>query len=232
MLNLEPLIHRPRQKEHPNKTSSELLSQSPRPFLDTGLGRLPTEIRLAIWKYVLIAPSTPGIAVNPDYGIEKQILARETLGFPQGACNSLPKETAHDQRSVLHVALLMTCKLIHQEATHILYSNNTFHFANASSLVAFLTSVGSQNREKLQVLHIEGLANDTRLDICDSRDTFVKHANKNAARLLMGCKKIYKVYFTMNVGEEVECISFLENMHGTGWHSCGAIKIDYQDVFN
>ena len=105
------------------------------PFVNTSFGKLPPEIREQIYHELLIdeAPHT----------------GQHSTGEGTEGRNDLTKAS--------DLSILLTCRQIHREASHIYYARNSFHIATAPELLSFLDSIGQTSRTKLTSLRVNGL---------------------------------------------------------------------------
>lgn len=96
-----------------------------KPFRDTGLGRLPTEIRQMIYKNLLASP--PAYAGHDIYATAKS-----------SSCQSpIPLATFVDLKGS-SLAILRTCRQVHFEAFPVFYANKSYYVAEALDIVTML----------------------------------------------------------------------------------------------
>lgn len=135
----------------PTTSSSSSLTAPPRPRL--GFLSLPPEIRLEIYALLLVLPPYSKYDLPPCYHHHHHHHSSSHTSSPPSTSTSISTSTSqqqqqqHDHRHyaetdrqrlhlTVHASLLLTCRLIHAEATPILYSLNTF-VAHPSLLASF-----------------------------------------------------------------------------------------------
>ena len=192
--------------------SSTQTAQGSKPFLEAHLGILPPEIRDDVYHNVLIVPSQQGSHNS----------ATQSAGEDhQPHAFSIP--SCRPSRSDL--AILLTCRQIYQEASHIRFTRSSLGFANGPDLSGFLNTNGPTNREKLSSLHVEGLLIWQRFGdkysqqengrfgvamsaICKEmaeHQLRVLHPKaEQAAKILRQCNNLRKIYLRVPVKEESE----------------------------
>lgn len=111
-------------------------SPNPQPFHDTGLGKLPPEIRYEVWKLVCVAPEYDSFTLRhlPRWAL--LLIWEKDLSCP---------------------TLLQVCHLINKEAQAVYYANTAFCFTTAHNLTSFLGKIGPERLKNITTLHIEGL---------------------------------------------------------------------------
>ena len=203
-------------------------TQQQRPFLESRLGKLPGEIRQMIYECVLVAPPS-----QPITYLRVPVMAATVSDMASAEGNSITmaSETSSTEPSLLtpmhpknsYVAILQTCRQIHNEAFHIFYARNSFHLTNAPDLIAFVRGIGPLRRAELTSLHLEGLQIDKlpRRDVlhrrCLERDISLAEEerlaaisrpaphpdirNKQNLELLHGCRNLSRLILDMRAEE-------------------------------
>ena len=201
-------------------------TQQQRPFSETTLGRLPGEIRDMIFEHLLVAPPSqatrylrvPDAAfVNPE-----ETEARRSHVAP------LQKS---ELGKVSYVAILQTCRQIYEEAYHVFYAKNAFHFTSVPVLIAFLKGIGPTRRAELTTLQLEGLVVDQAVwdkDVLDSyclennigsverkeleaeRWQSIHPQTHKVTELLDGCKNLSRLILEMRTHERFDYFFFLK----------------------
>lgn len=107
-------------------------------FLD-----LPSELRLRIYDFFLLCSFD--IRISRDYprGPRKAYQLKGTMYDPVLVCVRLRKKPRRRRggpkfRYPMDLALLWTCRLVHKEAAHTLYSKNTFSFDSDCGFLNFV----------------------------------------------------------------------------------------------
>ena len=104
-------------------------------FLD-----LPSELRLRIYDFFLLNPFD--IRISRDYprGPQNPYQLKSTISHPLLVCMRLRKKPRGRPKFPypIDLALLWTCRLVHNEAAHTLYSKNTFSFESDCGFLNFL----------------------------------------------------------------------------------------------
>lgn len=213
----------------------------PRPFLDTGLGELPPEIREMIWGLVLSSHEAPAI----DADVQKSLLLIKALSNVTLSEASPP--SIRDEVSC--PALLRVCRMVYQEARNIYYAKATFCFTDASSLTGFLEKIGVEQRLAITTLRLGGLTrkepmfsqhyldehhpeidggnNVLREDLA-AMTIVLKHPKaEEAATYLNECPHLSTIHLDMKVGEEKLYIDFLLDVYGFR-----QVVIDFPDTFH
>ena len=209
--SLDTQQHTPERVDRPENLST------PQPFLLTGLGRIPPEIRVMIWEYVL-TPSTKVRLTTPSTS------AQDLMTCP---------------------AILQTCRLVFSEAQKVFYSAQSFRFVDTPSFLGFLKTIEPCVRKELRHLHISELAdrqpiytekvlntlcdkmeyNDVQRQECARRTRAGLHSDANeTAHLLRMCDNLQKITINVKLGEEIIAISFLKQLY-----EHGNIAIDFED---
>jgi hypothetical protein len=106
---------------------------------NTSFLKLPTEIRLRIYDYILVGRSDRAKNLSPVKWSKKKIIFYDAED---------PKKRP------MYPAILRSCKKIHSEASPILYSKNTFYVDNPKIMIAFLHQIGSLNSVWLRIIDI------------------------------------------------------------------------------
>ena len=203
--------------EHNDQSRNVIVPQL---FLQTGLGRIPPEIRVMIWDYVL-TPSSEVRFLDTSEGIS-----------PNRTCP----------------AVLQVCRLMFQESQRVFYSVYPFHIIGAPVLYNFLKTLGPMLRKELRQLRIGGLivkvprftedelddlVNERQLD-ADLREELALQTSPSlhpdihaVAEYLMGCTRLKTIRLDFNVGEEFHCVFFLLDMY-----HIGEALIEFTDEFN
>lgn len=123
----------------PYNPISPLITNSAGRSSSSPLLALPTEIRLSIYDYLLVSRCDPNINPSQMDGDKKKIF----LEMPR----------MRDNRT-MEPALLQTCKQIYFEASPILYSQNTHHITNPTTMLAFFNQIGPVHTKELKTLNI------------------------------------------------------------------------------
>lgn len=212
----------------------------PRPFLHTGLGRLPPEIREVIWEDVLSSQEAHvfDADMHQPLGLTD---AMSTVALAEAPPPSM-------QNEVSCPALLQVCRTVYQEAQHIYYADTMFKFTDPSSLTGFLVKIGMQNRLTITVLRLGGLTSreptfsEAALDEhcregnfgAGRREIFAAMTSnrehpkaKEAIPYLKECKHLRTIHLDLKVGEEIYYIIFLFHMYGFG-----KVVVDFVDTFH
>ena len=169
------------------------------PFLQTGLGKVPPEIREIIWEYVLISQLAvkvgdfpPKLSAGGGSAVKKQKGSR-------CAATSSP-------RVFKGPALLLVCRRIHKEAQYIMDNKNTY-LTDLSGLLAFLKKLGPIRRGNIRSLHL-------------SKDEYLTKGSpklpweaNGAAPVFKDCRGLYKIVFDAEVGAEMNITFFLLLIH-------------------
>lgn len=105
--------------------------------------RLPLEIRLEIYSYLLMSPAVT-VCRRPN--------SPDLLYISNNNNNSVQYQ--HRTAIIPTTALLLTCTQIKAEASMVLYSRNTFGFHDPKVLLVFLEQIGAINTGHVRALHI------------------------------------------------------------------------------
>ena len=195
----------------------------PLPFLETAFGKIPPEVRLQIFRYVLtVSPATLkddlSVPMVRDYRIS-------TLG-------KLTQSVEQKSRSPSCLALVSTCRQIYKESCGVFYSSNTLFLGNSHDLLAFLTSIQTVRREHIVSLHLSSLTTEAPAWKKDCLDEMIREEvpgfteemreelekqtktvmapNAVQARpLLAECRKLHKLYLDAAWPDEREHIAWL-----------------------
>lgn len=178
----------------------------PLPFLETGFGKLPLELRLEIYEYVLGEPPTA---------------LKDGLSVPM----------VKKSRSPSRLSLLGTCCQIYNEACGIFYSKYTLFLSSAEDLLDFLTSVGPVRRQFITSLHLGGLMKEDRAFSAGkivemlgrepgvNREALTKAMNtlpypeaEKSHPLLADCGSLRKLYLEVKVPDELQHIRWLTEL--------------------
>ena len=175
----------------------------PQPFLKTGLGKLPPELRVIIYQYLVVA--TPWSEAGSEYSLKNPYINQS-------------RRFIHLRGSSL--SILRVCRQINLEARPIFFANNIPYLANARELLGFLTSIGPTGRLQLAYFRIGGLVSrESRPDVPDvPGDTSVFYLGsqnriaqghgkvdpdvRSAFSFLVECKRLQTIYMEMKQGEE------------------------------
>ncbi|MCJ1253654.1 hypothetical protein MMC24_001466 [Lignoscripta atroalba] len=108
--------------------------------------RLPTEVRINIYKYVVIADHP--IAIRPrqpkDCGSS---ITRSGRPMRPGV-----DEIERNTREISHLAVAFTCRQIYAEAAPIYYAKNQFTFFRAPDVGNFAETIGHGNQQLISVI--------------------------------------------------------------------------------
>ena len=201
-----------------------LKTHQPRPFLKTSFGRLPPEIREMIYGYVLIFPPAP----SPICLRVPSFKRLESKKVDNGVVR---KASRPEPRKASYLTILQTCHQIYNEAYHIFYAQNDFHFPDPKILLTFLVNIGPARRKELTSLCLGGLvtnqlifSNSKRLDLYCRNQRYgplerervaaycypeIDPDARQAARLLRECKNLRKIGFDLAAGQEYMISNFL-----------------------
>lgn len=128
---------------------------------------LPPELRNQIYDHLLVADRTVRIIghCRRREGLQawQDFSPWSTAWFRRSPAplNTSPKPVTDPCRQKLnkfHTAVLQTCRLVHVEAAHVLYRDNTFSLLHSSAQLAFLRTIGATNIRSLRVLRVEIVA--------------------------------------------------------------------------
>ena len=176
----------------------------PRPFLNTAFGKLPPELRVLIYRHLLVS-----LRFQPDSNDKTE----------NAKCSSTASQQfIHLKKSSL--SILRTCRQIKHEAHRILLKSGVPYFANAFELLSYLTGIGSTGRLRLEAFRIGALvfpnisADPNRprepgvLFFGSKGDVSFRYAIKDphvieAFSLLMECESLRTIYMDMKQGEEI-----------------------------
>ena len=178
--------------------------RQPRPFLNTAFGKLPPELRVMIYRHLLVIPQ---FQADSDHN-KKNAKDSSTASQP----------FIHLKKSSL--AILRTCRQIKHEAHPVLLESGIPYFANGRELLGYLTGIGSTGRSRLEALCIGPLvfpdpsADSDRpsqpgiLFFGGEGTISCRHATedpdmKGAFSLLMECESLRTIYMDMKQGEEL-----------------------------
>ncbi len=251
---IDPVAPKKAEPQIPRRTKTLLeilVNRRLPPFLSTGLGKIPPEVREIIWKYVLTNPILHGTRV-----FSQSVPTNDDLVVTQPWDPSFTKSatsmTAASTTPTLSLpgiscpAILRTCRLIYQEAQYVLYSNTSFHLTNASALLLFLKTIGPGHRNELRSLHVGGLLGRKRSYTEEEIDTFCREEGfdgasrdylarctdecvlpdaDEAAKLLGASKSPIKIILHLKVGEELLYIMFLAACLWCPWYVRVAIDL-------
>ncbi|KAL9023529.1 MAG: hypothetical protein Q9180_008196, partial [Flavoplaca navasiana] len=130
-------------------------------LVDSGLGRLPLEIRVEIWKLVfgaednvfVLLPSQKIRAVPETWSVHHWLMAGQ--GYPNRRFLSDHGEQSNDARFCANrPAILRTCRQIYIEAVELLYSENAFVFKDASTFTAFTKAVVPRRLNAIRTIRL------------------------------------------------------------------------------
>ena len=151
---------------------------TPKPFLETALGKVPPEIREKIFKDVLtvgaISPLKYGISVPmikakqdlSDRGsvtklitpLKDDILVPKTKVKQRSpALGSENEASIGPARPSSCLALLQTCRQIYLESSMLFYTLNTLYLSNPQDMLSFLRHLRPLRCNELGSLHLEDL---------------------------------------------------------------------------
>lgn len=144
-----------------------LMTVATDPSAKAGLLTLPPEIRLRIYRYLLVGRSPRTINYRTCSEVKCKLMAPRSLQsryVPESGVNSA--ETCYCW-SQLWTPILESCKLIHTEAIHVLYAENKFEveakvdfarvkatYFDASDTHNFFKQIGATNISTIQDLTI------------------------------------------------------------------------------
>ena len=177
----------------------------PQPFLNTALGKLPPEIRVMIYQYLVVGQET-----DPSATMSRLLAASPSIAS---------QRFIYLRRSGL--SILRTCRQINLEAHSIFDASGIPYFANAGELAGFLKGVGPIGRLQLEAFRIGSLVSHEPFEVhqhhyYDPR-IFYLHSNgyisyrykkidpdvTSAFSLLFECKNLRTIYMEMKQGEEI-----------------------------
>jgi hypothetical protein len=114
--------------------------------------RIPTEIRLQIYKWLLVS--------KVRIKITKTELPKVKTG-PYGDLQAPQFRFHHDlSNNDICPQILTTCRETNAEATPILYGRNTWHFVVNTWFQQFLHHIGPRNASSIRYCHLRGYALD------------------------------------------------------------------------
>lgn len=225
---------------NPTSTRQNGYKQPPQPFLRTGLGKLPPEIREVIWEDVL--SSQEARVIDADVRQPPDL----TDAMSAVALSEAPPPSMQDE--VPCPALLQVCRMVYQEAQNIYYAETMFRFTDASSLTGFLNKIGKERRLTITVLRLGGLtikeptfSNDfldehygegnTRASQRESLAAMTSDCEhpkvQEAVEYLKDCKHLKTIHLDLKVGQESLYIFILFDVYGFG-----NVVIDFLDTFH
>ncbi|KAK3174860.1 hypothetical protein OEA41_002106 [Lepraria neglecta] len=181
------------------------------PFVNTSFGKLPPEIREQIYHELLIdeAPHT----------------GQHSTGEGTEGRNGLTKAS--------DLNILLTCRQIYHEASHIYYARNSFHINTEPELLSFLDSIGQTSRAKLTSLPVNGLVIKHRVRDKYSQEIWDQYAPQlamtaaeleifknltgeklhlsaeKAAPLMKQCINLRRICMQAKIGDEFLCFVWL-----------------------
>ena len=119
----------------PAKVRSKTTKKSNgQPFLQTGLGKVPPEIREIIWEHVLV-DHTPFNARDLPQTLSS---GADLAGRERESLRCAPRSSTLARPKNMSLALVLTCRLIHQEAQYVFDHKLTLHVKDGLSLLDFL----------------------------------------------------------------------------------------------
>jgi len=195
----------------PMPSSSTLPPQTP--HLQTSpLFRLPTELRLQIYSYIL--PSVSAVTeIVPLHRDSPRTITKTGFSRP-------------GPRDKTKANLLLTCKAIYSEALDLLFRNTAFKLDTTRALFLFLRNIGPVGRQRVRALDVT----------CGQREDAVAFA------LLGSCERLRsltlrlarpRLVFPMAplwVSEGVACLLALSGLEEVKFgESCGAPKVDLSE---
>ena len=122
---------------------------TPKPFHETGLGKLPPEIRSLIFKDVLTVRSTSSLKDGFSVRIKKTKAAAPRKHHDA--------DTVGPAKPASCLALLLASRHIYLEAFPLFYALNTFFLSSPRKLRAFLRHIGPLRRNEIRSLHLENI---------------------------------------------------------------------------
>lgn len=139
------------------------------------LFKIPLEIRSILYTYLLVCPEDIFVSADSFRRHRKKRITHECVGcdrcgiefqsFEQCVrhkdleCSRTyksipPHSQVSKKHSSLHPSLIRSCRILHLEAVSILYRQNTFLFANASTANTFRWSADVEQTPHIQRIHI------------------------------------------------------------------------------
>ena len=202
-------------------------------WLASALGKIPAEVREIIYEHVLTVstPQSP-ITIRGPSDNKKENAVNESLDDRENSCGGRDHSSPPNLSTL---AILQTCRLIHQEARDIYYASNAFRTTSPQDLLHFLQRLDLHRRDKLKTLDIEGLLTPEPIfsqKFLDQRHTqgaidvatyqrlaamrklSLGAAADAASELLRLCKGLRRIHFVLEEGEELSYISFLRKIGG------------------
>jgi hypothetical protein len=123
-----------------------------KPSLSFDFLRLPTEIRLQIYRWLLVSK------------VRIKITKTELPIVKMSSCSNqqTPQFKFHHDLSNNDISpqILTASRRVHGEATPILYGRNTWHFVVNKWFQHFLHHIGTQNASSIRYCHLRGYALD------------------------------------------------------------------------
>ena len=159
--------------------------------------RLPQDIRLRIWKFVLVSEKQPVVLHNHQstiYEVPRDQPFDSTL-YPPYPQNEQPYPVT---------ALLETCRLVRREAAQIYYKQNTFAFKHYEYVAAFLSIINDFGRSLVTSLDLLwGLSLRTRDGFYQGGTTIDSRA-KGVGKMLTRCPNLKTLKLTV----ATECFEY------------------------
>lgn len=124
----------PHPHNHPTPLPESLTT--PIQQLQSPLLSLPAEIRIMIYRRLLLSTNPDHKIHSPDFLVSAK---RRCLLLPQGVPQIQYSSSYNDgrERSGTHAALLRTCRKVYDEAIEVLYGENVFAFEDVNGIEVF-----------------------------------------------------------------------------------------------
>ena len=179
----------------------------PQAFHLTALGKLTPQLRVQIYRHLLVAPRLPAdgeLQIHPP-AVDSPL--------PDGSSVTTSPCFTHLRLSSL--TILRTCRQVHLEAYPILYGGGVPYFADAQELFQFLSSVRPSDNKQLQVFRIGSLVSP---DSFEGQETPNHHSRgktdsytTESFDLLRKCTNVHTIYIDMVRGQELTHFDFLQH---------------------
>jgi len=211
-LDYSSLVDRWERRSHPTSpTPSSSTSHHPQPSLPqtSHMFRLPTELRLQIYSYIL--PSVSALTeIVPLHRDSPRTITKTGFSRP-------------GPRDKTKANLLLACRAIYTEALDLLFRNTVFKLDTTRALFLFLRNIGPVGRQRVRAIDVT----------CGQREDAVAFA------LLGSCEALKsltlrlarpRLLFPMAplwVSEGVACLLALSGLEEVKFgESCGAQRVD------